>query len=136
MGEAVLKDASVVINAVDLSDHVRQVTINYGAEVKDITAMGDSTREKLAGLIDWSATLEFNQDFDAGEVDATLFSLVGAAAVTATFKPTSAAVSATNPSFSGSILVESYTPISGTVGDAHAVSVTLQGTGTLTRATA
>lgn len=135
MGEIVLKSPDAVINSVDLSDHIRSITITYGAEIQDKTASGDGTRTKLAGLIDWSVAIEFNQDYAADKVDATLFSLVGAAAFSVVFKPASGAVAATNPSFSGDALLESYIPIGGTVGDAHVSPITLQGTDTLTRAT-
>lgn len=130
-----MTDASVVINAVDLSDHVRQVTIDVSADQLDDTAMGDTFRSRIGGLKDWSVTLEFNQDFAASEVDATLFPLLGTT-TTITVKPTSAAVSATNPSYSGSVLVSQYNPLSNSVGDLATTSVTWQGAGTLTRATA
>lgn len=133
--ETVLTDASVVVNGVDLSDHVRSLTLQYNADAVDKTAMGDTTRNRTGGLKDWSVSIEFNQDFAANEVDATLFPLVGST-FTFTGKPTSAAVSATNPSFSGSALLESYQPINGSVGDLHTTSVSLVAAGDLTRATA
>lgn len=135
MAEFVLKDAHVTINSVDLSDHVRQVTIQHGADLPDRTAMGDDSRRRLPGLKDWSATVEFNQDFDASKVDATLNGLVGAASFAVAFRPTSGATSATNPQYSGSALLESYPILSGAIGDAAVVSITLQGDGDLARAT-
>lgn len=131
----VFKDASVVINSVDLSDHVREVAINYSAEIIDKTAMGDNSKSKIAGLKDWSVTITFNQDFDAGSVDATLFPLVGAAAFPVVIKPSSAATSATNPAYTGNGLLESYPPLGGQVGALLTTQVTIQGDGDLTRAT-
>lgn len=130
------RDASVVVNAVDLSDHVKSVTLNAPADLLEDTAMGDTFKSRIAGLKDWSITAEFHQDFAASKVDATLFPLIGAAAFTVTVKPTSAAVSATNPSYSGLMVLEGYPPLSGTVGDLASASVTFQGAGTLTRAVA
>jgi len=135
MATLVLTDASVTINAVDLSDHVRSVTINYEAEVVDDTNMGDSSKNKLPGLKDWTIDLEFSQDFDAASVDATLFPLVGASPFAISIKPTSGAVSATNPNYNGNALLASYSPIAGAVGDLATTSVRLEGTGTLTRST-
>ncbi len=135
MPEHVLTDASAVINAVDLSDHISEIRINYAAEIQDKTAMGAASRGKLPGLLDWSVEITFNQDYDAAKVDATLFPLVGAAAFTCTFKSTSAAVSATNPSFSGNCLLESYQPIGGSIGEIHRAPITLPGDGTLSRNT-
>lgn len=130
------KDASVVINTVDLSDHVKSVTMNVPADILDNTAMGATFKSRIAGLKDWSIDVDFHQDFAAAKVDATLFPLIGAAAFTVTVKPTSAAVSATNPSYSGSMVLESYPPLAGSVGDLASASITLQGAGVCTRAVA
>lgn len=127
-------DASVVINSVDHSDHVRSVTINTEAEDLEDTAMGDTYRSRIGGLKDWSVDIEVNQDFAATEWDASIFSILGTV-VTITVKPTSAAVSATNPSYSGSVLVTEYNPLDGSVGDLATSSVSWPGAGTLTRAT-
>jgi hypothetical protein len=135
MATFVYTDASVVVNSVDLSDHVKSCTLNYEAEMLDDTVMGDTTRSNIAGLLNWSIDVEFLQDFAAAKVDATLFSLVGAAAFTVTVKPTSGSVSATNPSFSGSMVLESYPPMTGSVGDLETASATFRSAGTLTRAT-
>lgn len=135
MASLIFDDASVVINAVDLSDRVQSVTLNYSAELQDETAMGDDTRVNKGGLKNWSFDIEFKQDFAVGEVDATLFSLVGST-FTITVKPTSAAVAATNPSYSGTGILESYNPIGNSVGDLATAPVTVQSAGTLTRATA
>lgn len=126
-------DASVVINAVDLSDHVAQVSIETSADELDDTAMGATFHARIAGLKDWSVTLKFNQDFAAGKVDATIFPLLGTV-VAITIKSTSAVVGATNPSYSGLVLVNDYKPLDGSVGDLAGFSVTWPGAGTLTRA--
>lgn len=134
MAKHVLTDASLVINSVDLSDHVRSVTLNYEAELQDDTTMGDDTRTNLGGLKNWSMDVEFTQNYDASKVDATLFSIVGSA-VTVVLKPTSAAVGATNPSYTGTGVIGSYSPIGNSVGDLAVAPVTIAAAGTLTRAT-
>jgi hypothetical protein len=50
-------------------------------------------------------------------------------------RPDAGSVSATNPKFTGSGILESYPIVSGAVGDVSTTSVTFQGTGDLTRAT-
>jgi len=132
----VLTDATIAINSVVLSDHANDVKVNYSAEIKEKTAFGETTKSKLSGLKDWNIDLTFMQDFDASQVDATLFPLVGAAAFPVKVRRNSAAISATNPEFQGDALLASYSPISGKHGEVHTVSVKLEGTGTLTRATA
>lgn len=128
-------DAYVTVNSVDLSDHVRQVTLDVSADELEDTAMGDTFRSRIGGLKDWSVTLEFNQDFAASEVDATLWPLLGST-TTVVVRPTSAAAGATNPQYSGTVLVSQYNPLTNSVGDLATTSVTWQGASTLARATA
>ena len=139
MGELVLKGATVLLGTTaaptNLSNHVRAVTINYSAELQDKTAMGDASRNRIAGLKDFNVSLEFNQDFAASNVDATIFPMVGSTAKWVSIKPTSSTASATNPRYHGKVLLESYSPVAGSVGDLATVSITLQGDGDLTRST-
>ena len=134
MPKHVLTNASLVINSVDLSDHVRSVTLSYEAELQDDTTMGDDTRTNLGGLKNWSMDVEFTQDYDSAKVDATLWGIIGSA-VTVVLKPTSGAVAATNPSYSGSGVIGSYSPLGNSVGDLAVAPVTIAAAGTLTRAT-
>lgn len=135
MAAFVLTDAEVTINSVDLSDHVMSVTLNYSGDLQEQTAMGDSTRTRLSGLKDWSFEVNFKQDFAASEVDATLFPLIGGAAIAITVKATSATTSATNPEFQGNAILESYPPLGNAIGELAQTSVTFQADGDLTRAT-
>ena len=133
MAKFVLTDATFSLDGTDLSDHVESLSINYGAETPEQTAMTDITRRRLPGLIDWTIDLTLRSDFAAANVDAILFPLVGAAAVEAIIKPTSGAISATNPAFTGQVLVGTYNPLAGTVGDTSNSTTTLTGDGTLVR---
>jgi hypothetical protein len=135
MSSFVLTNAFVSVNSVTLSDHVKSVKINYKADTPTNTAMGATAQSRLPSLVDWDLELEFNQDFAGANVDATLFPLVGAAAFPIEIRPTASAKGPTNPSFTGNALLESYAPVSGKVGDVASTSVTLRGTGALTRAT-
>lgn len=128
-------DGFVSIGGVDLSDWVTSATVNYSAEMLDETAMGDTTRKNKGGLKNWSIDIEFKQDFAAGAPDVSLFSLVGTT-FTVILRPTSAAVSATNPNFTGTGILESYSPLGNSVGDLAMAPITIQSAGTLTRATA
>jgi len=124
MATVIFKDAYFTINSVDLSDHVKSLTLNYEAETQDDTAMGDDTRSMLGGLKNWSASVEFHQDYAVGEVDVTIFSLVGTSTAIE-IRPTSAVVSATNPSYTGNGMVTTYSPVSGAVGDVLPATIEL-----------
>ncbi len=129
----VLKNASVLINSVDLSSRVKKVTVNIKAADEDNTAMGATGKGRMAGLRDDSISVEFNQDFASANVDATLFPLVGAAPFAVIVKPVAGAASATNPRYYGNCILTDYNPIDGAVGNAATTSVTLPVDGYLQR---
>jgi hypothetical protein len=127
-------DAVVTVNGTDLTDHCNQVSFNYSADELDDTAMGDTHRSRIGGLKDSSVTLGFHADFAASEVDATLWPLRNTK-TSVVVKPRNAAVSATNPSYTGTYLVNQLTPISGSVGELATMNVTWPKSGALVRAT-
>lgn len=127
-------DASITINSVDLSAWANSVDVTTDVNILDDTHFGDSWEGKIPGMRSWSATVQFSQDFAASAVDATLWS-ADATAVTCVFVPTSSAVSATNPSFTGTAIVSYSGPMGDGVGDKATASVSLTGSGALTRAT-
>ena len=134
MAGIVLDNAQVILNSVDLSNHVKQVQITYKAAALDNTAMGDTTKTSMGGLLDWTMSIDFYQDFTLAEVDATIFPLIGTTCVI-DVKAVNGARSSTNPSFTGTCLVESYEPLSGSVGQEAMTKVSLVAAGPLSRAT-
>jgi hypothetical protein len=127
MATLVFTDASVKVNTVDLSDHVKQVKLNYSAELQEATAMGNTSKARKGGLKDWSIEVEFYQDYAAAKVDATIFPLVGTQTAVELIPVKSVAVSATNPRYTGNGIVESYPPVAGGVGEMEMAPVTIQG---------
>jgi len=135
MATEVLTDAFVEINGTDLSDHVRQLTLNYEAEQEDDTVMGDDTRASKPALKNWSLDVEFAQDWAASSVDATLFPLVGAAAFTVKIRKSTGSIAADNPEYTGNGVLESYPPLDNSVGELATSAITIQSAGTLSRNT-
>jgi hypothetical protein len=136
MATIVLYDAYVSIAGVDLSDHVRSLTLDAGQSLQDDTAMGDTFQSNAAGLATWSVTIEFLQDYAASKVDVTLEGELGIGNSTALiFNPIGSTTSSTNPKYSGTGVLESYNPISGSVGDQALATATFQSASALTRAT-
>ncbi len=134
MAKAVYTDISITINSVDLSSHLQSLTLDTAISEVDITAMGDSWDQAVAGRKKVSGSATFYQDFEAGSVHATLNALVGSTTSIAVL-PTSSAVGATNPSFTiTGALVTGYGNVSGTYGDAAMVTVSFS-SGTLAVAT-
>lgn len=134
MSTIVLTDASVVINSVDLSDHATKATIRAEVEDKENTAFGSEWRTRQGGLKDGTVEIELNQDYDASEVDATLWPLLGTL-VDVVIKATSDAVSATNPSYTATCLIREYSPLDGQVGDLNKTSMSWPVSGPVVRAT-
>jgi hypothetical protein len=129
-------NASITINAVDLSSLCRSVTIDSNAEVLDATAFGDTTRVKIAGLKDWTITCEFYQSYYTAEVDATLWPLHdNGTQFVVVVKPAAGVVSAANPSYTGTGILPSYQPIAGAHNDVLSTSVTIESASDLVRAT-
>ena len=135
MATQVYTNAFLQINAADLSSHASEVSLNYASEMQDETAMGDDSRINKGGLKTWSVDVTFHQDYAAGKVDATLFSLVGTT-VCVEIRPQNICSTVVNPIFSGIGVIESYNPQGGSGGSLLDAPVTIQSAGTLARATA
>jgi hypothetical protein len=134
MAVLVLKDASITINSVALSDHANSVTLNYEVDSVEVTAFGSGGHVFTGGLQNNSIDIELMQDFAAANVEATVYPLVGTT-TTVVIKPTSSAVSSTNPSYTitGAYLA-AHTPVAGAVGELAMTSISFTG-GTLVKAT-
>ncbi len=113
----------VTLNSVDLSDHVTSVTINRVFDELEVTAMGDTAHKFVKGLEASTVTIDFLNDTAVGEVLATLQAAWGTT-VPLTLKQTSAAISATNPEYQTTVLVNNTTDINGTVADISTQSIT------------
>ena len=64
------------VNGVNLSDHCVRVTLNYGAETRDITTFGQTFRIFRAGLSNLSVEAEFFNDHASGSVESTIRGLI------------------------------------------------------------
>ena len=126
---------SVTVNSVDLSDHVTSITINRNFDELEVTAMGDTGHKYVKGLEASSITIDFLNDTASGETLATLQAAWGTS-VPVVIKQTSATVSATNPSYTMTCLVNGTTDVNGAVGDLGMQSVTWNVNGAIVIATA
>lgn len=135
MAKFVATDYKITINGTNLSSSLASVELPIEIEEQDTTSFGSEWRTRIAGLKSGSITLEFHQDFGVGAIDNLLWPLLGTNG-TVVVSPTSATVSASNPSFSGQFLVTQYSPFASTVGDLATLSVSWPLNGALTRATA
>lgn len=114
----------VKVNSVDLSDHVTSVTLNRQFDELDVTAMGDTSKKQVKGLESSSVTINFLNDTAAANVLATLQAAWGTTVTVVLLQDKGTAVSATNPLYTMSVLVNGTTDINGAVGDIGSQSVT------------
>ena len=133
MAEFVLTDPFISIGGNDVSDHFTSVALPVEAETQEATAFGDEWRTRLGGLKDWSASLDFNQDFADGALDDLMWPLLGTN-VALVIRPDAAAVGVNNPQFTGNAILMSYPPLGNSVGELATGSITLEGNGPLVRA--
>ena len=111
------------LNSVVLSDHVTSATINRAFDELEVTAMGDTAHKFVKGLEASTITLDFLNDTATSEVLQTLQAAWGTT-VPLTLKQTSAGISATNPEYQTTVLVNNTTDINGAVGDISTQSIT------------
>jgi hypothetical protein len=112
------------IATVNLSDHVTNFQLNRVVDSIEVTAMGDTSHKFVAGLAADTITVTFLNDTAAGSVLATLQSAFGSSVAFQAIQDSSAAVSATNLLYSGTIFVDNLTDINGAVGDEGMIDIT------------
>ena len=123
---------------VDLTNHVKSITINRTFDELEVTAMGDTGHKFVAGLEASTIAVDFFNDTATASVLQTLNTLVGTSAAfkicqtTVPGSPSTATISATNPLYSGLVLVNKLTPVNGTDADISMQSLTFTVNGAIT----
>jgi hypothetical protein len=117
------------INSVDLSDHVTAFTLNRQADQLEVTAMGDTAHKFVTGLSADTITVSFMNDdlaSGAGSVRATLQAAYGTTVAFSAVqvKGTTTTISATNPLYTGTVLVDNIPDINGAVADEAMIDIT------------
>ena len=125
VGVKLATNAAKTTPSVDISAYVTGVTINQVVDELEVTAMGDTAHKFVAGLQSGSFTIDFLNEWAASQVMQTLNDAFGQTLSVSCITVKGTAVSATNPSYQFSILVNNLTPVgTGGVGDVASSSVT------------
>jgi len=124
MAQIVITDGYALINAVNESAACTGITVDYKAEIKDVTAYGATSHAKIGGMKDWSMKFEFNLDYASSANEGRFFALIGTS-VAVEVRPTSGARGTSNPAYVGTGIVEGYQPVSGKVGDQAKASLSI-----------
>lgn len=128
-----LSNPSVTVATVDLSDNCRTATLNIGFDSLEITAFSDSGRKYAPGLQSVEVTLELFNAYGTGDVEATLYDVLGDGTTTIVIAATPGAASASNPVYTiTNAMLATQPVVSASVGELQTVSVTFTG-GTFSR---
>jgi hypothetical protein len=132
MAKYVHRDAYIAVAGSVLSDHASSLTIEDSADEVEFTAFSTAGyREFGQGLKDCTITCTFFQDFAASSVHAILQPLYASGGTfSLEVRPTSAAVSATNPKGTMTARLYSYAGFGGAVGDASTFDASFRNGGT------
>jgi hypothetical protein len=123
----ILKDGVVIVNGSDISDHVREVSVESERDEVDVTGLQANNKETLAGLGDGTITLDVFQDFEAGEIDSIMEPLSHSdVPFTVQVRPHLGAIAANNPEYRMDTLLFTYNPIAGAVGEALTTPLTFR----------
>jgi hypothetical protein len=125
----------VKVNTVDLSDLVTAVTLNRSFDELEVTAMGDLGHKFVKGLEASSVTISFLNDTATSKTLPTLQAAWGTSVTCVLLQEKGTAVSATNPLYTFTALVNNTTDINGAVGDLGTQDVTWTINGAITVAT-
>jgi hypothetical protein len=136
MAILVFENPQIIINSVDLSNHVDTVSLEISVADVETTAFGQVAKTRIGGLQDNKVSIELQQDFAAGSVEATIYPLIG---LTTTIvlneinAGTTTAGVTTNPTYTFVALVTDWKPLDGKVGDLQKASITWPISGAITK---
>jgi len=115
---------AVIVGTSTITDHVSTVSLAREIDQVEITAMNDTVQNMIGGIERPTLNLELYNDFASASVNALFEDALGTK-LNIKLIPVSGTVSATNPSYTRSGLISSWTPVNGAVDAVASVSVSL-----------
>jgi len=136
LAKYVVQSQSVTLNGTDVSDACARAELVLNAAEVETTDFGSGGwTEVVGGLKSGQVTLDFHSDFGVGGVSNLFQDLVGTIGTVVVIAGGTAA-SATTPQYTAEVLINSFTPVAGAVGDLATFSVTFPTSGAVGYATA
>jgi hypothetical protein len=111
VGVKLATNAAPTVPSIDISSYVTNAVINQIVDELEVTAMGDTAHKFVAGLQSATFSVDFINDWAAASVNETLSAAFGKTLSVSVITVKGTAVSATNPTYQFSILVNNLTPI-------------------------
>ena len=137
MAKFVVTGTKVTFNGTDISSSCARAELVINAAEVDVTDFGsEGWTEVIGGLKSGQVSLDFHSDFGAGAISTLLADKVGTIGTVTIIAANGTAASATTPLYTANVLVNSFTPVAGAVGDLSTFSVTFPTSGAVSFATA
>jgi hypothetical protein len=114
------------IGTVNLSDHVTAFSLMRQLDSIEVSAMGDTAHKYVAGLAADSITVSFLNDTATASVLPTLQAAFGTTVAFSAIQDSTAAVSATNLLYTGTLFIDNLSDINGAVADEGVLDLTFQ----------
>ena len=115
---------SVVVGTTTITDHVSTVSLAREIDQVEITAMSDNIQNMIGGVERPTLSLELYNDFAASSVNSLFEDALGTK-LNIKLIPVAGTVTATNPSYTMSCLISSWTPVNGAIDSVASVSVSI-----------
>jgi hypothetical protein len=116
--------AAPTVPSIDISSYVTSAVINQIVDELEVTTQGDQSHRYVAGLQSGSFSIDFINDWATSQVMQTLNAAFGQTLAVSVITVKGTAVSAANPSYQFSVLVNNLTPL-GTGGVAEIATSSL-----------
>jgi|TARA_R110000803_G_scaffold16127_6_gene44321 hypothetical protein len=137
MSKFVATGTTVTFNTTDISSSLTRAELVVNSAEVDVTDFGSAGWvEVIGGLKSGTVSLDFQADYGAGAVNELFADLLGTIGTVTIITANGTAASATTPIYTTEVLVNSFTPVSGAVGDLSTWTVTFPTSGPVTYATA
>ena len=103
--------AAPTVPSIDISSYVTNAVINQIVDELEVTSMGSTAHQFVAGLQSATFSIDFINDWASSQVMQTLNAAFGQTLAVSVITIKGTAVSAANPTYQFSVLVNNLTPI-------------------------
>lgn len=137
MAKFVVTSNAISLNGTDISANCARAELVINAAEVDTTDFGSAGwTELIGGLKSGTVSLDFHQDFGSGAVSELFQDLIGTIGTVTLIAGNGTAAAPTTPQYTAEVLINSFTPVAGAVGDLSTFSVSFPTTGAVSYATA
>lgn len=133
----ILETVQLTLGTLDVTDQLQKVETSFQTDEKDVTTFAaDGAKVVKGGLESGSLKLTLMQDMTSGGLDDVMWAAFKSRTpISFHTQLVEGTVTATNPSYSGLVLIDKWIPINGSPGDEAKVDVEFPTSGPTLRST-